>query len=142
MAIRQQTGAQMTPSSRRTKPPGSPFRHKTFAVIWTATVVSNVGWWMYTAVSGWLMISLNSAPLVVSLVQVANSLPMFLFAIPAGALTDIVDKRKFLIAGEISIAVIATVFAALVWLHLVTPISLLVFAFLVAAGDALTSPAY
>jgi len=50
--------------------------------------------------SGWLMISLNSAPLVVSLVQVANSLPMFLFAIPAGALTDIVDKRKFLIAGE------------------------------------------
>jgi MFS family permease len=142
MAIRQQTGAQMTPSPRRTKPPGSPFRHKTFAVIWTATVVSNVGWWMYTAASGWLMISLNSAPLVVSLVQVANSLPMFLFAIPAGALTDIVDKRKFLIAGEISIAVIATVFAALVWLHLVTPTSLLVFAFLVAAGDALTSPAY
>jgi MFS family permease len=111
-------------------------------VIWTATVVSNVGWWMYTAASGWLMISLNSAPLVVSLVQVANSLPMFLFAIPAGALIDIVDKRKFLIAGEISIAVIATVFAALVWLHLVTPISLLVFAFLVATGDALTSPAY
>jgi MFS family permease len=142
MAIRQQTGAQMIPNPRRTKPPGSPFRHKTFAVIWTATVVSNVGWWMYTAASGWLMISLNSAPLVVSLVQVANSLPMFLFAIPAGALTDIVDKRKFLIAGEISIAVIATVFAALVWLHLVTPISLLVFAFLVAAGDALTSPAY
>jgi MFS family permease len=142
MAIRQQSGAQMTPSPRRTKPPGSPFRHKTFAVIWTATVVSNVGWWMYTAASGWLMISLNSAPLVVSLVQVANSLPMFLFAIPAGALTDIVDKRKFLIAGEISIAVIATVFAALVWLHLVTPIRLLVFAFLVAAGDAFTSPAY
>jgi MFS family permease len=142
MAIRQQTGAQMASNPRHTKSPGSPFRHKTFAVIWTATVVSNVGWWMYTAASGWLMISLNSAPLVVSLVQVANSLPMFLFAIPAGALTDIVDKRKFLIAGEISIAVIATVFAALVWLHLVTPISLLVFAFLVAAGDALTSPAY
>src|SRR6202795_3253490 len=88
------------------------------------------------------MISLNSARLVVSLIKVANSLPMFMFAIPAGALTDIVDKRKFLIAGEISIAVIATVFAALVWLHLVTPTSLLVFAFLVAAGDAFTSPAY
>ena len=74
MAIRQKTGTQMTLSLRRTNPPGSPFRHKTFAVIWTATVVSNVGWWMYTAASGWLMISLNSAPLVVSLVQVANSL--------------------------------------------------------------------
>ncbi|HWE07558.1 MAG TPA: MFS transporter [Rhizomicrobium sp.] len=142
MATRTQSETQMPPSSPRAKLPGSPFRHKAFAVIWTATVVSNVGWWMYTAASGWLMLSLNSAPLVVSLVQVANSLPMFLFAIPAGALTDIVDKRKFLIAGEISIAAVATAFAALVWLHLVTPITLLLFAFLVAAGDALTSPAY
>lgn len=121
---------------------GSPFRHKTFTVIWTATLVSNIGWWMYTAASGWLMVRLNPAPLVVSLVQVANTLPMFLFAIPAGALTDIVDKRKFLIVGEIAIALVATVFAVLVWRHLVTPVTLLVFAFLIAAGDALTSPAY
>lgn len=133
---------QTIPSPRAAKLPGSPFRHKTFAVIWTATVVSNVGWWMYTAASGWLMIRLNPAPLVVSLVQVANTLPMFLFAIPAGALIDIVDKRKFLIIGEIAIAVVATLFAVLVWRHLVTPVTLLAFAFLVAAGDAPTSPAY
>lgn len=111
-------------------------------MIWTATLVSNIGWWMYTAASAWLMVRLNPAPLVVSLVQVANTLPMFLLAIPAGALTDIVDKRKFLIVGEIAIAVVATAFAVLVWQHLVTPVILLVFAFLVAAGDALTSPAY
>src|SRR5579871_3886320 len=132
----------MTPSPQRATFSGSPFRHKTFAVVWTATLVSNVGWWMYTAASAWLMVRLNPAPLVVSLVQVVNTLPMFLFAIPAGALTDIVDKRKFLIAGEIAIALIATVFAVLVWQHLVTPVTLLVFAFLVASGDALTSPAY
>jgi MFS family permease len=132
----------MTTDPRPAKPSGSPFRHKTFAVIWTATLVSNIGWWMYTAASGWLMVRLNPAPLVVSLVQVANTLPMFLFAIPAGALTDIVDKRKFLIGGEIAIAVVATVFAVLVWQHLVNAVTLLVFAFLVAAGDALTSPAY
>lgn len=111
-------------------------------MIWTATLASNVGWWMYTAACGWLMVRLNPAPVMVSLVQVVNTLPMFLFAIPAGALTDIVDKRKFLIVGEIAIAVVATVFAVLVWRHLATPPMLLVFAFLVAAGDALTSPAY
>ena len=132
----------MTPNPRPTKLSATPFHHKTFAVIWTATLVSNIGWWMYTAASGWLMVRLNPAPLVVSLVQVANTLPMFLFAIPAGALTDIVDKRKFLIIGEIAIAVVATLFAVLVWQHLVTPVILLLFAFLVAAGDALTSPAY
>src|SRR4051812_28426370 len=78
----------------------SPFRHAIFAVIWTATVVSNIGGWMYSAASGWLMTNLNPDPLVVSLVQVATTLPVFLFAIPAGALADILDKRRFLIVGE------------------------------------------
>ena len=127
---------------KQTMSPWSPFRHKAFAVIWTATVISNIGGWMYSAACGWLMTDLNSAPLVVSLVQVANSLPIFLIAIPAGALVDIVDKRKLLIAAEISISLVSTVFAALVWLHLVTPTRLLVFAFLVAAANAMTTPGY
>ncbi len=80
--------------------PWAPFRHKMFAVIWIATVVSNIGGWMYNVASGWLMTSLDPDPFIVSMVQVANSLPMFLFAIPAGALVDIVDQRRFLILGE------------------------------------------
>ena len=80
----------------------APFRHPAFAVIWTATLVSNVGGWMYSAASGWLMTSLNPDPLIVALVQAASRLPIFLFAIPAGALADIFDKRKFLIIVEIA----------------------------------------
>src|ERR1700684_3172439 len=81
----------------------SPFRHATFTVLWTATVVSNVGSWMYSAASGWLMTSLNPDPFIVSMVQVATTLPMFLFALPAGAIADIVDRRKFLIVVEIAL---------------------------------------
>ena len=77
-----------------------PFRPWAFPVIWTATLVSNVGGWMYSAASGWLMTSLNPDPLIVSLVQAAASLPICLFAIPAGALADIFDKRRFLIVVE------------------------------------------
>jgi len=54
--------------------PWSPFRHSTFTVLWTATVVANIGIWMYNAGSGWLMTSLNADPFVVSLVQAATSL--------------------------------------------------------------------
>jgi hypothetical protein len=68
------------------------FRYRAFTVVWTATVVANAGTWMYDAASGWLMTSLNPDPLTVSLVQVAGSLPMFLFALPAGALADTVDQ--------------------------------------------------
>jgi MFS family permease len=69
---------------------------------------------MATAASGWLMTSLDSSPLTVSMVQVATSLPMFLLAIPAGALSDIVDRRKFLLFGELSIMAASAAFAVLV----------------------------
>lgn len=134
------------PASTAPTPPASsawaPFRQRAFAIIWTATVVSNVGTWMYNVASGWLMISLNPDPLVVSMVQVANTLPMFLFAIPAGALVDIVDRRRFLIVGESAITVTSSIFAALVWLHLIAPAGLVVLSFLVTVGSAITAPAW
>ncbi len=120
----------------------APFRSRTFTLVWTATVVSNIGGWMYNVASGWLMTSLDPDPFIVSLVQVANNLPMFLFAIPAGALADIVDRRRLLIWGESAILITSTAFAALVWLHLITPISLLVFSFIVTVGSAVTAPAW
>lgn len=112
----------------------SPFRYPTFTVIWTTSVVANIGTWMYTATSSWLMTSLDPDPLTVSLVQVAASLPIFLIAIPAGALADIVDRRRFLIAGEAANTAIAAIFAALVASDLVTPNLLLVFTFLIGAS--------
>jgi predicted MFS family arabinose efflux permease/quinol monooxygenase YgiN len=142
------TGAAATPPAATapaaTAPASAwaPFRHRTFAIIWVATVVSNIGGWMYNVASGWLMTNLDADPLFVSLVQVANNLPMFLFAIPAGALVDIVDRRLFLIIAETAVAVMSTAFAVLVWLHLITPWSLLVLSFVVAVANAATAPAW
>src|SRR5215471_235089 len=121
--------------------PWSPFRHAPFAVLWTATVIANIGTWMYNAGSGWLMTILNPDPFIVSLVQVATTLPMFLFALPAGALADILDKRRLLIAGEAALTVCSAIIAALVWLDMVTSATLLLFTFLLGAGAALTVPA-
>jgi MFS family permease len=129
----------------RAVPVGSawaPFRHRAFAIMWGATVVSNIGGWMYSVASGWLMTGLNPNPLTVSLVQVANNLPLFIFALPAGALVDIVDRRVFLIVGESAVMLTSTAFAALVWLHLITPVSLLLLTFVVTAASALTAPAW
>src|SRR5277367_3394266 len=89
----------------------APFRHPAFAVIWTATLVSNVGGWMYSAASGWLMTSLTPDPLIVALVQAASNLPIFLLALPAGAFADIFDKRKYLIVVESIYTVVSAVYA-------------------------------
>ena len=92
--------AAATPTTPPPSSPWAPFRHPSFTVIWTATVVANIGTWMYNAASGWLMTSLNPDPLIVSLVQVATTAPVFLLALPAGALADVVDRRRFLLALE------------------------------------------
>ena len=134
--------AQKRPSGQVAPSARAAFRHRAFTVIWVATVVSNVGTWMYNAASGWLMVSLDANPLVVSLVQVATSLPMFLFALPAGALADIVDKRKFLIALEGATTLVSAIFAGLVGFGHITPVVLLLFMVLIGAGGALTAPAW
>src|SRR5262249_1826679 len=102
----------------------------------------NVGTWMYNAASGWLMTSLNPEPLVVSMVQVATTLPMFLFAVPAGALADIVDKRKFLIIAELAATAVSAIYAAIVFFNLATAGNLLLFTFLIGVASALTAPAW
>jgi MFS family permease len=120
----------------------SPFRHPTFTVLWSATVVSNIGTWMQNAAAGWLMTSLDPDPFIVSLVQVATSLPMFLFALAGGALADIVDRRRLLIAIQSTVAALVAGFGLMVWLGHVTPALLLAFSFLAGTAAALIAPAW
>src|SRR6201984_849213 len=115
----------------------SALRHHVFRALWIARVVSNVGSWMYNAAAGWLMTSLDPSPLIVSMVQVANSLPLFLFALPAGALADMLDKRRLILALEILTTILSAVFALLVSLHAVGPTSLLLFIFVLGILGAL-----
>src|SRR5256885_5106598 len=72
----------------------TPLRNSLFRNLWIATIVSNVGTWMQDVGSGWLMTSLSSSPFVVALVEAADSLPVMLLALPAGAIADIVDRRR------------------------------------------------
>jgi MFS family permease len=122
--------------------PWSALRYPLFRYLWLATVVSNVGGWMYDAASAWLMTSLSPSPLIVALVQVANSLPLFLFALPAGALADMVDRRRLILTLEILTTVCSALFAVLVMLHLAGPLLLLAFVFLIAALGAIETPAW
>ena len=137
--------ADLTTAAAPTEPAPSrwgSFRHLAFAVIWTASLVSNVGTAMFDTASGWLITSLDANPITVSLVQVAVSLPLFLFTLPSGALADVIDSRRLLIAVEIAILAVSVVFAGLVSLQLATPSLLLATTFLLGVGGALTSPAW
>src|SRR5271167_3399218 len=142
---RQGLSADLTTSTGSAQPAPSrwgAFSSVTFTVIWTASVLSNVGTAMFDTASGWLITSLDANPMTVSLVQVAVSFPLFLFTLPAGALADVIDSRRLLIAVELAILAVSVIFAGLVSLNLATPALLLATTFLLGVGGALTSPAW
>jgi len=118
------------------------FASRAFTVILVATSISNVGIAMFDTATSWLMTSLNPDPMMVSAVQVATTLPMFLLTLPAGVLTDIVDARRLLIGAQLAVLVVSLVFAAIVALHLATPWVLLATIFLLGASGALAAPAW
>ena len=118
------------------------FANSAFTVILIASAVSTIGDAMFDTASSWLMTSLNPNPLMVSAVQIAITLPMFLLTLPAGAIADIFDPRKLLISVQVFVAIVAFAFAATIWLNWHSPGLLLTATFLLGVGGALSAPAW
>ena len=108
----------MTTASRSTA--WSPLVFTAFRWLWIASIVSNVGTWMHEVGAGWLMTSLSSSPSMVALVEAADSLPVMLLALPAGAIADIVDRRRLLIAVNVYFLIVIGALAMLTALGTVT----------------------
>src|SRR5215471_2907484 len=130
---------QLTPVHHSTL---APLREPLFRSLWIAAVISYTGSWMQNVATGWLMSNLTPSPLWVSLVQVALSLPVFLIALPAGALADMIDRRKFLLVTQSSMVAASAILGVLTITGAVTPQLLLVFTFLLGVGAVVNEPAW
>lgn len=120
----------------------APLRQSVFAVLWMATILGNTGSFMRDVASSWLVTDLSSAPAAVAMIQAAGSLPIFLLAIPAGVLSDIVDRRKLLIAVQILLACVSLSLMLLAHFSLLTVEALIGLTFLGGVGAALVAPAW
>src|SRR6204780_662823 len=85
---------------RRADAAWAPLGEPLFRSLWVAAVISYTGTWMQNVGAGWLMTQLTMSPLMVGLVQAATTLPVFLVILPAGALADMVDRRRFLLITQ------------------------------------------
>jgi len=119
-----------------------PLRNSTFHRLWLASVVAWLGTWLQNTGAGWLMTTLAPRPLIVAMVQAATIMPVFLLALPGGALADIVDRRVFLIGTQIWTILAAATLAALTLGHAMTASVLLILTFAIGIGSALTAPAW
>src|SRR5437763_14251122 len=118
-----------------------PLREPLFRSLWSAAVISYTGTWMQNVGAGWLMTQLTTSPLKVSLVTAASTLPVFLVILPAGALADLVDRRRFLLITQSWMVVAAAMLGVLTLLGYVTPSVLLIYTFLLGLGSVMKDPA-
>jgi MFS family permease len=128
--------------STRNWGPFEPLKERSFATIWSSSVLSNFGQLILGVGAAWEMTRLASSPEMVALVQSALMLPLMLVAVPAGAAADMFDRRKVAMAGLGFAIVCATALTTLAVLHLTTPWMLLAFCSLIGAGVALYGPAW
>jgi len=119
-----------------------PLRSPTFRNLLIADVVSDVGTFMQSVGAAWLMVSLNAGPMYVALTQTASALPFFILALPAGAIGDIVDRRKVILRTETWMVGVAGVLAAMTIAGKISPVLLLVLTFALSAGDAFETPTW
>jgi|SRR5579862_2945132 len=132
------------PGLRGSRPDAAwePLREPLFRSLWIAAVVSYSGTWMQNVGAGWLMTQLTDSPLMVGLVQAAAAVPVFLVVLPAGALADMVDRRRLLLFTQSWMIVAAAALSVLTLLNAVTPWVLLAFTFVMGLGAVMNDPAW
>ena len=122
--------------------PWDPLREPLFRSLWVAAVISYTGTWMQNVGAGWLMTQLTTSPLMIGLVQAASTLPVFLVILPAGALADMVDRRRFLLITQIWMVAAAGALGVMSLIGCISPWMLLLFTFLLGLGAVMNDPAW
>src|SRR5512139_1784974 len=109
----------------------SALRHERFRRFYLGSIGTAFGYTMQATVSAWLMTTLTPSALMVALVQTASTAPSLLFGLVAGALADIVDRRKVILATQIVLLVASAVLGGVTMAGMIGPASLLALTFLV-----------
>lgn len=120
----------------------APLRQPEFRDLWIANFLSNLGTIMHGAAAAWLMTTLTHSPLLIGLVQTAASLPAFLLGAAGGALADLMDRRRLLVAAQLWMMATAALMAAMAWRGSLRPESLLILLLLLGLGSAIHLPGW
>ncbi|MFB9407319.1 MFS transporter [Dactylosporangium matsuzakiense] len=120
----------------------TPLRHTAFRALWIAALASQVGTWMETVGAQWILVQHPHAATTTALIQTATTLPVLFLALPGGALADVLDRRRLLIAVQSAQAALAATIAVLALLDRLGPAELLALTFGLGCGAALTVAPY
>jgi MFS family permease len=118
-----------------------PFRHTTFSVYWTGGFVSNIGTWLQTVAASVFVYQLTGSALAVGILNFASFLPIFLFSILGGVISDRFDRRMVVIVTHVASGILSTILAVLAFSGAAAEIHIIVISFALNTSYALAKPA-
>jgi MFS family permease len=119
----------------------SPLRHTAFRSFYLASTGVALGYTMQATMAAWLMATMTPSELMVAMVQTASTAPAILFGLLAGALSDIVERRKVVLATQLLFLAGTLVLGALTIAGWMVPGVLLLLTFVVGVGFTFYMPA-
>jgi MFS family permease len=119
----------------------SPLRHPTFRQFYVGSIGVAVGYTMQATVAAWLMATLTPSALMVALVQTASTAPSMLFGLFAGALADIIERRRIILLTQCVLLVAASALGLATLVDVIGPASLLTLTFAIGGAFAFYLPA-
>ena len=120
---------------------GRALAQRDFCIYWTSNGVNTVGRWMYRIAVAWLTWELTESTVWLGIIAFAETFPLVVFSIVAGALADRIGYIRITILAQTATAAVAVVFAALTLMDLITIELVLLFALLIGSLESLTTPA-
>lgn len=132
----------MSSAPAPTSSPWAPLSHPIFRAIWLASLSSSIGSTMNDTAAVWTMSTLSSSALLLSVMATVSAVPIFLFSLPAGALADVLERRRILLVAQGWMLAAATILSAVAWLGGIKPWVLIVVATALGVGVAFNSPAW
>src|ERR1700727_3275151 len=117
--------------------PWAPLHSRVYRSLFMAQFGSNIGTWMQSVAAQWFLVEKHSSDVVVALVQTASLGPTLLFALFAGVLADLFDRRRLLIVLQTYAVLVALALAVLTYLDRVSPTALLMFTVAIGCASAL-----
>ncbi|MGK9234188.1 MFS transporter [Inquilinus limosus] len=116
--------------------------HPVFRLVWFTGLFANLGDWAQSVAAAWVLTVTQAGPLLIALIQVATAVPLVLLSLPTGALADVHDRRKMILAGEGCCVLGGLGLTLLGVFDLLEPVGLIGLTFLIAIGYALEGPAW
>jgi MFS family permease len=119
----------------------SALRHRNFRLWFSGQMVSLIGTWMQATAQGYLLFELTESPMMLGIAGFASGIPIWLFSLYSGLLSDRFSRKKVILFAQTSMMVLGFILAVLTFTDTVQPWHIIVLAFLLGTANAFDAPA-